>query len=218
MDKLLNEITLQIQALPSDSQTPAGQTKKDVFSPDTIEAINGVYELLAINYGNQFNSAFPSTERSNLAKRLWAKHLSTYPKALLLAVAEDIVAKETFLPSLATFKSYCDKAHSLYGLPDAHRAYVEACRAPKPKANFNWSHPAVFYAGLATDWFFIESEAESRVFPVFQRNYDLLCERVMKGEDLKPPVLKALPEEINTPLSNQENKKKLATLRDALGL
>jgi len=217
MDRLLNETTLQIQALQNNSLTQAGRNEVQL-SPDTIEAINGVFLLLSTNYGNQFNSAFPNTERSNIAKRLWAKHLNKYPKNLLMAVADDIIANENFLPSLAKFKEYCDKAFELYGLPDAHRAYMEACRAPKPKAEFQWSHLAVYYAGLATDWFFISSEPEDKVFPVFKRNYEMLCERVIKGEDLKAPMVKALPEEITKPLTGKDNLKHLSDLRSKLGL
>ena len=217
MDRLLNEITLQIQALPSDSQTQAGRNNVQLSS-DTIEAINGVFEILSTNYGNQFNSAFSSMERTNLAKRLWAKHLNSYPKNLLMTVADDIIANENFLPSLAKFKEYCDKAFELYGLPDAHRAYMEACRAPQPKSNYSWSHAAVYYAGLATDWFFLSSEPESKVFPVFKRNYEMLCERVIKGETLDTPMAKALPEEISQPLSGKENLKHLGDLRSKLGL
>ncbi len=208
---------MQIQALQNNSLTQAG--RNDVqLSTDTIEAINGVFVLLATNFGNQFYKAFPNTEQANIAKRLWAKHLNSYPKNLLMAVAEDIIANETFLPPLATFKAYCDKAFALYGLPDPHRAYIEACRAPKPKAEYKWSHPAVYYAGLATDWFFMSSEPESQVFPVFKRNYEMLCERVIKGEDLKAPVTKALPQEVSVPLSSEENKQHLSALRKQLGL
>lgn len=209
---------MQIPVLPSGYLTQAGQTKPEAFTPETIEAIQGVYEVLASSYGNQFYKAFPTTEQTNIAKRLWAKHLNNYPKNQLIAVASEIIANETFLPSLATFKSYCDKAHELYGLPDAHRAYVEACRAPKPKANYHWSHPAVYYAGVATDWFFLETEPESVVFPVFKRNYKLICERVMKGETIESPIPKALPQEINTPMSVEENKKQLAKLRKIVEL
>lgn len=208
---------MQIQALPSDSQTQAGRNNVQL-SADTIEAINGVFEILSTNYGNQFNSAFSNMERTNLAKRLWAKHLNCYPKNLLMAVADDIIANENFLPSLAKFKEYCDKAFELYGLPDAHRAYMEACRAPQPKANYQWSHIAVYYAGLATDWFFMSSEPEDKVFPVFKRNYEMLCERVIKGETLEAPMMKALPEEITQPLSGKENLKHLTALRKQLDL
>lgn len=215
--QLLNEITLQIPASKSGSLTPAGQTKQ-ALKPATIESINGVFELLSSIYGNQFFAAYPSTEQSNIAKRLWAKHLNNYPANLLMAVADKIIANETFLPSLAKFKEYCDGSLSIFGLADAHSAYMEACRAPKPKSEYNWSHPAVYYAGLATDWFFLAGAIESQVFPIFKRNYQVLCDRVLAGEDIEIAVPMALPEEIEKPMSLNGNKKSLKALREKLDL
>jgi len=204
--------------LPSDSPTQAGQTKQEVFDPATIQSINGIFELLSTNYGNQFYAAFPSTEQSSTAKRLWAKHLNKYPKAVLMAVADEIVGKETFLPSLAKFKEYCDHAYSLFGLPDVHSAYVEACRATTPKKDYNWSHLAVYYAGLATDWFFISSAVESAVLPVFKRNYEMICDRVIKGEELDAPIHKALPADVSVPLDKKANLAALKKLRESMDL
>jgi len=59
---------------------------------------------------------------------------------------------------------------------------------------------------------------ESKAFPVFKHNYAILCERVIRGEDIKMPVLKALPQEVSTPLSVKQNQKKLTELRKKLAL
>ena len=147
-----------------------------------------------------------------------ATNLKDYPADLVRRVAEEVIRNERFLPNLATFREYCDNAFSLFGLPETHSAYIEACRAPSPKSNYNWSHPAVFYAGQATDWFFLGSESESKVFPVFKMNYEKLCERVIKGEELSAPILKALPEHISHPLSSKQNLDHLKALRDQLDL
>lgn len=217
--QLLNEITQQIPVSKNNLLTQAGQPKAEVIlKKETIEAINGIFLLLGANYGNQFNAAYPNTDRSNIVKRLWANHLNSYPANLLMAVANDIAANETFLPSLAKFKEYCDKAFNLYGLPDAHRAYMEACRAPQPKKEFPWSHIAVYYAGLTTDWFFLANSVEKKAFPLFKHNYEILCERVIKGEKLDMPVLAALPEEVGITMSVKDNKKMLKKLRQQLDL
>lgn len=213
---VLNKVTQQIKALQSGNVSKAGENEL-ALNPDTIEAINGVFLLMAANYGNQYNAAYPTTDRSNIAKRLWAKHLNHYPKNVIMAVADQIVGGETFLPALAKFKEYCDKAYSLFGLPEARSAYIEACRAPQPKSGFAWSHPAIYYAGKATDWFFLSSESERIVFPVFKRNYEMLCERVIKGEELTAPMVKALPKEVHIPLTKKENQKHLAELKKSLG-
>ncbi len=189
-----------------------------MVSNEHKEALGATFELFRISYGNQFNAAYPDLERSTAAMRLWLKHLQDYPPALIKAAAERVIKHENFLPTVAKFREHCDHAYELFGLPDAHSAYMEACRAPKPKAEFNWSHEAVYYAGLASDWFYLANTIESRALPIFKHNYEMLCERVIKGEDLKMPVLKALPQEISNPASNKQNKKNLSALRKKLDL
>jgi hypothetical protein len=196
------------------SKTSAGQTA----SKEHKEALGATFELFRISYGNQFNAAYPDLERSTAAMRLWLTHLQDYPAALIKAAAERVVKHENFLPTVAKFREHCDHAFELFGLPDAHSAYMEACRAPQPKSEYRWSHVAVYYAGLASDWFFMANSIESKALPVFKRNYAILCERVIRGEDLKMPVRKALPAELSAPLSATQNKKKLSALRKQLDL
>ncbi|QIZ85305.1 hypothetical protein HF888_14200 [Bermanella marisrubri] len=210
----LNEITQQIQALPTESKISAGQT----ISKEQKEALAASFELMRINYGNQFNAAYPNVESSTAAMRLWLTNLKDFSADLIQKVAEEVIRNERYLPNLATFRQYCENAYSLFGLPDSHRAYIEACRAPQPKANFNWTHPAIYYAGKATDWFFLSSEPEDKVFPIFKHNYQMLCERVIKGETLDDPIPKALPQETTTPLSGEANLQHLKALRDELEL
>ena len=150
--------------------------------------------------------------------RLWITHLKDYSPEVVQRVADDVIKNERYLPNLATFRSYCDHAYSLFGLPDVHSAYVEACRAPNPKKEYKWSHLAVYYAGLATDWFFISSAVESKVLPVFKRNYEMICDRVIKGEELAAPLHKALPAEVSIPLDKKANLSRLKKLRESMDL
>jgi hypothetical protein len=187
-------------------------------SNEQKEALAATFELFRISYGNQFNAAYPDLERSMAAMRLWLKHLQDYPASLIQAAAERVVKHENFLPTVAKFREHCDHAFELFGLPDAHRAYMEACRAPQPKKSYKWSHAAVYYAGLASDWFFLANTVENKAFPVFKHNYELLCERVIKGEELNVPIMKALPEEVGVTMSVKDNKNMLKGLRKQLDL
>jgi len=112
----------------------------------------------------------------------------------------------------------CQGDPASFGLPDAHSAYVEACCAASPKAAQAWSHPAVYHAGQASDWFFLASSPEPVTFPVFERHYRRLCEEVMNGTQLKAPRTPALPETTETPLSAEENHKRMDALRRELKL
>lgn len=189
--------------------TPAGQNNAP--SDDQLSAINQIFELFRFNYHNQFLKAFPDLDTMNMAKRLWLRLLGDYTGEVIMRAAEKAVKENSWLPNVHEVLARCDVAE-VVGLPSAHAAYVEACRAPSPKKEFNWSHPAVYFAGRATDWFFIANEPEEKVFPVFKRNYDLLLNRIQNGEDLEIDLPRALPQETTTPLSRDEQKDRLKNL------
>lgn len=134
-----------------------------------------------------------------------------YSGPTILHAAEKTVKESSWLPSVHDILENCVQGNSL-GLPSAHAAYMEACRAPEPKKNFNWTHPAIYFAGLATDWFFMANEVEDKAFPVFQRNYELLLKRIAEGENIELPIAKALPEEVRTPMSKEAQKAQLKEL------
>ena len=193
--------------------TPAGQNNAP--SDDQLSAINQIFELFRFNYHNQFLKALPDLDTMNMAKRLWLRLLGDYSGEVIMRAAEKAVKENGWLPNVHEVLARCDVAEIL-GLPTAHAAYVEACRAPSPKKEFNWSHPAVYFAGRATDWFFIANEPEEKVFPVFKRNYDLLLNRIQNGEDLEIDLPRALPKETTTPLSRDEQKDRLKNLMAGL--
>ena len=125
--------------------TPPKQQK---HSQAHIEAVNQVFALFKLNYHNQFYKAFSNTEELNAARRLWSEALRHFASEVLLKAAKSIIENSEYLPTLRTMIKYCEE-HSNIQLPDAHAAYIEACRAASPKANFKWSHLAVYYAGKA---------------------------------------------------------------------
>jgi hypothetical protein len=74
----------------------------------------------------------------------------------------------------------------------------------------------VYFAGRATDWFFIANETEQKAFPVFKRNYDLLLQRVQAGEKIEIDLPPALTHGVETPLSREEQKDRLKDLMGEL--
>ncbi|HIE91615.1 MAG TPA: hypothetical protein EYQ83_01610 [Acidobacteria bacterium] len=207
--QVLNRVTQQLKQASADSVTPAGQNNAP--SDDQLSAINQIFELFRFNYHNQFLKAFPDLDTMNMAKRLWLRLLGDYSGEVIMRAAEKAVKENSWLPNVHEVLARCDISEVL-GLPSPHAAYVEACRAPSPKKEFNWSHPAVYFAGRSTDWFFIANEPEEKVFPVFKRNYDLLLNRIQNGENLEIDIPRGLPEETTTPLSRDEQKDRLKNL------
>lgn len=177
-----------------------------------------MFALFRINYHNQYYKAYSDTQVLNQIKKLWLESLTQFSPDSIRQGARRVIESSEFLPTLNRMIRACQGDPAHYGLPDAHSAYVEACRAASPKAAQNWSHSAVYHAGLASDWFFLSSSPEKVAFPVFERHYRRLCEQVMAGTQLPQPQVPALPETTETPLSKEENQKRLKALRKELDL
>jgi len=133
-----------------------------------------------------------------------------------MAGAKRAILQSEYLPTVHKMLQLCAAGGN--GLPEARAAYREACNAPSPKANFKWSHPAVYHAGRESNWFFLANNPESVAYPVFAEHYRKICARVLEGEKLAAPEQLKLEDNPGEPLSKEENAMKLAALRAELDL
>lgn len=191
-------------------------TKADEALDAKKRALNEVFGLLKLGYHNQFNAAFPDTETLNHAKRLWLESLQAFSPEEIVAGAKRAIRQSEYLPTVHKMLTLCAAGDN--GLPEARAAYREACNAPSPKAEFNWSHPAVYHAGRESNWFFLANNSESVAYPVFAEHYRKICARVLEGEKLPAPEQLKLEESPGKPLSKEENAQKMAELRAQLDL
>lgn len=203
--------------MKKNSPTAAGPSEPQQANTARIDAINQIFALFKRNYHNQFFKAYGNETDVNATKRLWLDALQRFEVPTLLRAARMIIEGQEFLPTLAAMIKACD-ACSSEGLPDAHSAYLEACRAPSPKAAFGWSHPAVYYAGRACDWYFLQNNTEQVAFPVYRQRYQEICDRVRAGEQLSPPAVPQLPASTDTPVDKAKARSTLAKLRADLDL
>lgn len=200
------------------SPTGHGRSERARATESHIDAINQAFELFRLNYHNQYFAAFPDVQTLNMAKRLWLDALSRFSPEVILQGARRVIEASDFLPTVHKMIVACEGDNQSHGLPDVHAAYVEACNAASPKIEQRWSHPAVYLAGQAADWYFLSSQPEKAAYPVFAQHYKALCEQVRAGNTLHLPERKALPETLETPLSSAENRERLASLRKALDI
>ena len=184
--------------------------------PDLIDAINQVFAEFELAYHNQYHKAYADKDRLVLAKKYWLQCLSDFHPMQLVAAARRLVKSQDYLPTISAMIRMCEQTSDLFGLPSERDAYMEACRAPAPKALHKWTHPAVYFAGKATDWFLLATEPEEKVYPLFCFNYRQLCERVMRGEELELPVTRALEDNPSRPLSYEERQARMKDLRNKL--
>lgn len=182
-----------------------------------VDAINQLFTEYELAYHNQFHKAFPNDQQLGMAKQLWLAALADLGPDRIRAGCRKAVKESAYLPTVHSTREYCESA-GLEDLPDAYSAYQEACNAPTPKSGHRWSHPAVYHAGRAADWFILSSQPERLAFPVFKRHYEAVCERLKRGETLPAPQQASLPEETETPLSREQQLQKLAELRKDTGI
>ncbi|MEK7259182.1 MAG: replication protein P [Pseudomonadota bacterium] len=225
INPLLEKASKALARPSSASQTEAGPSSRSDTSedagrsgPDRIDAINQLFAEFELAYHNQYQKAYGTEERLVMAKKYWLGCLTDYSPVQIVAAARRVVKTHDYLPTISVVVRACEEGAGLFGLPTPREAYIEACRAEPPKAAFAWSHPAVYFAGVATGWFLLATEPEDRVFPLFEYYYNELCQRVMRGEELGVPQVVALPEHISQPLSGEENHARMLLLREQLGL
>jgi hypothetical protein len=218
--ELVQQVAQKIAASKTTSPIPPGQTDQRI--PRDLEglkdAINQIFTLFMLNYHNQFHAAYPEVAYLNQVKRLWLDALSDYPVDQILKGAKHAIKHSEYLPTLNRMLESCQQGLADLGLPLAHDAYVEACRAPSPKSAQRWSHPAVYLAGRDSDWYFLANNTERTSWPVFKEHYDGYCARVLRGEALEitaPEVLEQLTAE---PLSPEDQLSRLRELRQQTGL
>jgi hypothetical protein len=181
---------LTTEAGPSDKgqkATPQGPR----FSEEQIDTLNQVFALFRLNFHNQYFKAFGQDRELKAIMRLWAEALARFDSTTILRGAKSLIETTEFLPTLAAMVKACEAA-SKHGLPEAHAAYLEACRAPSPKAAQTWSHLAVYHAGKACDWYFLANNPERTAFPIFRQHYEAVCAKVRLGEQLKQPKIISL--------------------------
>ncbi|HEY7773803.1 MAG TPA: replication protein P [Marinagarivorans sp.] len=198
--------------------TEAGPIDQKPRREQQIDAINQVFALFRLNYHAQFFKAFATEAELTQIKKLWLSELSRFAPGVMLRAAKSILESSDFLPTLHTMIRHCEAHSDSASLPDAHSAYLEACRAPSPKSRYRWSHPAVYHAGKACDWYFLQTSAEHTAYPIFKKKYQDVCDRVRAGEELKLEPEAAVEHKPKAQPNKEEGLKKLEALRAALDL
>ena len=222
---LIQRVAQGIEASRTTSPTPPGQTRGESAAggrkpaPEArIEAINQVFALFRLNYHNQYYAAFPDAEQIKQIKKLWLDALADYPIEQILKGAKHAIEHSEYLPTLNRMLDCCRQGLADLGLPSARDAYIEACRAPAPRAAQAWSHPAVYLAGRDSGWYFLANHTERSSWPVFCEHYQNYCTRVLRGESLTMPARERLEQHEPHPLSREEQLLELKKLRQGLDL
>ena len=183
--KRIDEIVNQYK---SSGVTVVEQKKAIELSENDKKTVNSVLERLQISFP-AWRVAFPTERAWMLAKQEWMMALvnagCVTEEMLSLGFKKARESDTPYFPSPGMFIKWCQLSPESFGMPTLEQALYEVSRH---KA----SHPAVTLAAKATR-FERETLSASEYKPVFERAYDLLVGRVMRGEDLGAEILKALP-------------------------
>jgi len=195
-----------------------GKGPDDEMRIDHVDAINQMFAEFEFAYHNQFHKAFANPESLIIAKKYWLGSLEHYSPRQITSAVKQVIATQDFLPSIAAMVRACEQGLDLFGLPSARQAYMEACGAPSPKREYDWSHEAVYFAGKSAGWFLLANESEAAAFSIFEYHYDLLCKRVVKGEQLDIELPTPLPEKSMRKLGKEATQARISKLKEELGL
>ena len=153
-----------------------------------------IFARFMVIYGHKFKSCFETQDEIRIAKREWAISLSGYTESELVAAIDHCKENSEWMPTISEFIKVLRDLTGDHGLPSAMHAYEEACMHADHPRKHQWTHPAIYHAGKATEWFRLRTEDQPDVFPDFRYNYEVLCRRVRAGEQLDQPVPIALPD------------------------
>ena len=125
---------------------------------------------------------------------------------------------DEWMPTPAQFIKLCMSRHA-QGCPPARDAYLEYVQNAG-KSSHQWTHEIVPAAvRLSKQGYEIRSLPEEKAFLVYERSYQILMDRILKGESIDRPIPKALPTEASgRQLRPKENLSMLQQMREDVGL
>lgn len=190
------------------------------LSDQTRDVINRVFfQLQAVIPA--WRHALPTDEHISAAKQQWLKTLfegGIHEQAQISRGFHHIRRSGVvFWPTPWQFVEWCNgTSETLEGVPAVGAAYEEFCCKSHDLQGATFSHPIVRSAGKAAGVWEMRNLPRNKAFPIFERAFGLLRDRLIAGDDLGEELPKALPEETFTPLSRGENQSRLQALRAAL--
>ena len=175
----------------STTQTGSEQAEQSHASHEaeqrTRVLVNMLFARFKAIYTHKFASAYSTTEEVKLAKREWAIALKGFQEPLLAYAVERTKERFAWPPTISEFLSVIHTAYRAYGLLEPRQAHMEACQCTHEPRKMNWSHPAVYFAGSQTGWFRLRTEEERTTWPLFEKHYIAMVDKVINGEALHVP-------------------------------
>lgn len=145
-----------------------------------------------------WRQAFGSKADMDIAKRTWARGLVeakiTSDHQLQIGLSKARRSDSPFWPSIGQFIKWCQPNPEDFGLPSPEQAFREASKNSHPSAtNSRWSHQVVYISAREVGAFELSNLPRDKSWPIFERAYNIVVQRVLNGENLDVQIPKALP-------------------------
>ena len=179
-------------------QAHQGQPKEFELPPKSISIVNELFKDLK-GICTAWQHTFTDFSIEQAAKKQWSQAL--FENNIVNQVQIDVGMKKArklakpWFPSSGQFIERCKPNIEDYGLPPADQALRMVIDGKKKQ------HPALYVAARATGTWNLKNLPHKSLFPMFERNYEIVCERVMNGEDLTGEIPLALPKKVFVPVS-----------------
>jgi hypothetical protein len=165
-------------------------------------------------YGHRWTSAYGDHD----VEGIWLRVLQDLNPRQLAAGLDALVRNgEAWPPTAPEFRALCESASlRAYGLPEPDQAFNEVVHNAHRPTEAKWSHPAVYIAGRETGWFDIRHAYPGDKWDErFYRAYQILCRRVMAGEEVDAEIAASLEDTRgqNRPLTEQDRQAGSAALQ-----
>ena len=127
-------------------------------------------------------------------------------------------SNDEWMPTPAQLVKLCKTRHA-EGCPTAKQAYLEYV-LNYAKSNHKWSHEIVrATVRISKQGYEIKSLPEEKAFMIYERAYQVLMDRIIKGEPLDVPIPKGLPTEASSRITTpKENVNFMASMRASLDI
>ena len=172
--------------------TMLGQKKSISNKEDFIKSVDALFLKLELAYHYQFYKVFGTDEKLKEGKKLWAISLKDIAPEIILDAVENVISSQSYLPTLTDLMKACNEINRMDGFPSVEEAYVEARRSYQPRANYNWSHPIVYFVGKKIGWNIISEKDSKENFNTFKHIFNALKIQAIEGKEFKIKQSKVL--------------------------
>lgn len=176
-----------------------GQKKSISDKQEFIETIDLLFLKLELAYHYQFYKVFGTDERLKEGKKQWAVSLQKFPNKSIISAIEAVITNQSYLPTLTDLMKSCEDINSENNLPSVEEAFIEARKSFSPRAEYDWSHPIIYFAGKKIGWSNLNEDNLKSTYSSFKKVYGKLAQKFQNGHDFK----------LNNSFSSKQEKTKM---------